>query len=313
MPDAAQKKPEKRQGYDNRYMIKKLKIVLLSITLLITSLSINTHECNEVSESYEYILNQIKTEVLDYKNFITINNIKSDKSKKYKNIIAALDAVCNTEADTFWLRQWHTILHENNKLEITFSMAFNNNINKIKSEKEKLDKEIEKIINNFDPNKTNGATIEMKKFYYIRDYIIKNTEYAETDDKNNPKTDMIHDAYGCIINKYAVCDGFSKAIMLLSKKMGILSGIIYGSGNKNATKPDHAWNYIKIDDHYYWTDVTQDNVEYKSTGKDHHKFDMMTDNILCKTHIIFTDFKFNKHIPICNTDRKEYLLAAKRT
>lgn len=66
-----------------------------------------------------------------------------------------------------------------------------------------------------------------------------------------------HDAYGALAdtNHYAVCDGYSKAFLLLCEKEGIESVVVLGSSVPNMV--GHAWNYVKMDNgQWYAIDVT---------------------------------------------------------
>ena len=65
-----------------------------------------------------------------------------------------------------------------------------------------------------------------------------------------------HNAYGAIINKLAVCDGFSLGFSLLAQKLGFECMLVTGpSGNDTEL---HAWNIIKIRNRFYHFDITWD-------------------------------------------------------
>jgi transglutaminase-like putative cysteine protease len=66
-----------------------------------------------------------------------------------------------------------------------------------------------------------------------------------------------HDAYGALVdpNHYAVCDGYSKAFLLLCQKEGIECVVVFGTGLPSFI--NHAWNYVKLDNgSWYAIDVT---------------------------------------------------------
>ena len=73
-------------------------------------------------------------------------------------------------------------------------------------------------------------------------------------------TDNCHNAYGALVEGLAVCDGYSTAYGYLLQRCGIQSFLAVG----NYLEPDtgdvigHAWNYVRIEDHYHQTDVTWD-------------------------------------------------------
>ena len=71
--------------------------------------------------------------------------------------------------------------------------------------------------------------------------------------------DLAHTAYGALVQKEAVCDGYSKAYKMVLERAGIDSVIIASSG--------HAWNSIEHPDAWYETDLTWDD-----TGDDPYIF-----------------------------------------
>ena len=78
-------------------------------------------------------------------------------------------------------------------------------------------------------------------------------EEKEAEESINPTA---HNAYGAIINKLAVCDGFSLAFSLLAQKLGFECMLVTGPSGIDAEP--HAWNIIKIQNRFYHFDVTWD-------------------------------------------------------
>ena len=99
-----------------------------------------------------------------------------------------------------------------------------------------------------------------------------------------------HTLYGSLVNKVAVCDGYAKAYQYLLKKLGILSHMVSGYSYNPVTGAGeaHAWNLVRINGEYYYTDVTwadQSNVfysylncDYSQISKD-HQFNSLGYNI----------------------------------
>ena len=78
-----------------------------------------------------------------------------------------------------------------------------------------------------------------QKLKAIHDYLVKNCVYKERVSAGN-----YHDAftaYGCLINKEAVCQGYAAAFNLLALKAGIRSIAVTGDAGGSS----HAWNYVK--------------------------------------------------------------------
>lgn len=91
-----------------------------------------------------------------------------------------------------------------------------------------------------------------QKLKAIHDYLVKNCVYKE-----RVSAGSYHDAftaYGCLINKEAVCQGYAAAFNLLALKAGIRSIAVTGDAGGSS----HAWNYVKNGSSYYYIDATWD-------------------------------------------------------
>lgn len=85
---------------------------------------------------------------------------------------------------------------------------------------------------------------QVKAFH---DYLVNNTEYRNTGDRS-------HSAAGPLLDGFAVCEGYSRALDLLCYFSGIECICINGTGNGGG----HGWNKVKIDGQWYNIDVTWD-------------------------------------------------------
>ncbi len=67
-------------------------------------------------------------------------------------------------------------------------------------------------------------------------------------------------SYGALVDGKAVCAGYAKAYQLLLHKVGIPSFYVTGESINPATgNPEaHAWNLVRLDGKWYYTDVTWD-------------------------------------------------------
>lgn len=89
-----------------------------------------------------------------------------------------------------------------------------------------------------------------QKLQAIHDYLVKNCVY----EGDNDVSDDAYTAYGCLIKKKAVCQGYAAAFNLLARKAGIPSIAVCGDAGGNS----HAWNYVKNGSSYRYIDTTWD-------------------------------------------------------
>ena len=138
--------------------------------------------------------------------------------------------------------------------------------------KAKLDAAAEKIVAGITPSMT-----DVEKLLYVHDYIVLNCKYDYTKSK--------YDMYDCLVDKSAVCQGYSLAYMYILKTyLNIDCSIVYSDSM------GHAWNYVKLGNKWYHVDVTKDdastvymNASYDNLGFVMHENFLMSDDLAKKT------------------------------
>ncbi len=119
---------------------------------------------------------------------------------------------------------------------------------------------------------------EYGKELYIHDYIVSNCEYESCDDDST--------AYGCLVNGYAVCSGYSRATMLLLNEVGIESILIGGTGISDSQGSiSHMWNVVWIDGEPYQLDTTWDDPTGSNNTYIYHMFFNVTSELISIDHI----------------------------
>ena len=115
-------------------------------------------------------------------------------------------------------------------------------------------KKVETEVNRIIKEKIKKGMSEIEKVKTIHDYLVLTVAYDyENFVKNNVSEDSF-EAFGALINKVAVCDGYTKSMALLLNKIGIQTIQVSGSGNGGS----HSWNMVKIEGQYYHIDTTWD-------------------------------------------------------
>lgn len=134
---------------------------------------------------------------------------------------------------------------------------------------------------------------EYDKARWVHDVLVTNVEYDENVyysnigalDENVPY-DYAYTAYGALINRKAVCAGYSKAYQLILNRMGIECGCITGTAVNELGPGPHAWNYVRLDGDYYLVDVTWDDpIGPGNTGNTiRHDYFAITDQEMSRNH-----------------------------
>lgn len=141
---------------------------------------------------------------------------------------------------------------------------------KIADYKKRFNKAVNSFLSVIDDNLS-----DFRKALLIHDKMIVNYKYKSSGD-------ISYTAYGAIVNKSAVCEGYTRAYCYLLSKVGIESKCI------NNERKSHCWNYIKLGDKWYHVDVTSDDPMPDTCGYVSHKYFLVSDSKL-------SSYKSNEH------------------
>lgn len=159
-----------------------------------------------------------------------------------------------------------------------------------KIELEKYTSRLEKAVNTVASAAEKEKT-DYEKIKYVHDYIVTNTDY----EKNGSNGARCHNAYGCLVDKKAVCDGYAAAFKLIMNRIGIPCSNVDGGG--------HKWNYVVLGGEPYYVDVTWDDpvsVGEKNIGMVYRYFMVTTEDIELG-HTIESE-----NPPVCKSDKYDY-------
>lgn len=148
----------------------------------------------------------------------------------------------------------------------------------------------------------NRSMDDYEKELVLHDYLVQNIVYDYDGFLSQNSSWEIYSAYGALINKKAVCEGYAKAMKILLDRCAIDCLIVTG----DSTIPDshssvgHAWNMVKIKHHFYHLDVTWDAPINKSPDELFHYYFNLSDNE------ILIDHKWNSDVPQCHSNEHNY-------
>ncbi|MGN0368001.1 MAG: transglutaminase domain-containing protein [Wujia sp.] len=127
----------------------------------------------------------------------------------------------------------------------------------------------------------------------IHDYIVKNCKYGYVETSK----DYAYRAYGALVQKTAVCNGYAEAFALLLSCVGVENQIITGTADGEL----HAWNLVKLDGDWYQVDATWDDPLPDRGSFVGHAYFNVTDDIMDVRH------DWNKeNFPACKSKTENY-------
>ena len=129
---------------------------------------------------------------------------------------------------------------------------------------------------------------EFMKIFKVYEYMANNISYPERGIKYREEH---YTAYGALVNKIAVCDGFAKGFNVFMSELGIESERVV------SLEENHAWNIVKLEGQWYELDVAWQSSRTIETVGDVNDFFLRKKNYI---HNV-TDAKA-PHYEYCNSN-----------
>lgn len=140
------------------------------------------------------------------------------------------------------------------------------------------------------------------KIVFVHDYIVNHTTYDTAGAESN-ENGLYGTAYGCLVQGNAICQGYSEAFQYIMKRLGIECGVCRG----DTARGRHAWNYVNLNEKYYWLDVTWDDPVPENNAPEtlSHTYCLVDDERMLRTRNADSDLKF---IPKCYSMDNNYFV-----
>lgn len=114
-------------------------------------------------------------------------------------------------------------------------------------EQAELERQVQHVASLVDPDST-----DLQKVKTVHDWLVRNTVYDEVNCRNGTLQKISYTAYGALVRKTAVCQGYSLAFERIMEEVGIPCVTVVSD------ELNHAWNMVQIDGEWYHVDVTRD-------------------------------------------------------
>lgn len=122
------------------------------------------------------------------------------------------------------------------------------------AQKESYEGQIERTKDQWMADLPAGAS-EYEKVKYVYEVLIDEVTYDLTAENNQ-------NILSVFLNQRTVCAGFAHAAQDMLQDMGVQCTYVTGTANSEP----HAWNLVRIDDAYYYMDVTWGNPSYMNAS-----------------------------------------------
>ena len=140
------------------------------------------------------------------------------------------------------------------------NLFYKNSYNEIAKMRVEFEEEVDYIISTLDENMN-----DIEIILAIHEYFLIHFTYDYTY--------SIYNAYDILINKSGVCQAYSLAYKYILNKLGFECWLV------TSDTINHAWNVVKLGDHYYHIDTTW-NDAYSTLGKANHDNFLKSENAI---------------------------------
>ena len=285
-----------------RHDIHPLLVVLILITIISISYFVrNGGDIIKVS-SNNSVYSTIEAGLLNNQTEIMVST--HDDAEK---IIEEARRVLNAHPELFWATGGFSMTSMPNMALPTYTLKIDSRCRQddIPKMMTSLNESVDSIVGAANTK----CDSDYEKAAFVHDFIVLNCTYdADTFNKylnnSNDGTSLAYTSYGCLVNRKAVCAGYSKAYKLILNRLNIECEVVSGTATNDMGTVNHAWNYIKLDDGYYLVDVTWDDpVSFDGTQRKEVRRDYfcLNSEMMSKDH--FPDAE--EEVPNC--DGKRYL------
>ena len=242
----------------------------------------NYHQLNTVQQGmYKTILDAVIT--------MKTGNINLGKGTK-KDAVISMYAIKYDYPELFWLGFEYGTGEKDDTVYLRFDKGDLEGYTYTHDERVKMMAELQTAVKDILDKCITADMTDFEKEVAIHDWICQNVVYdkdADLDAENiadrKRENPLSWTAYGAIVNRVAVCEGYSKAFQLLMYCVGINSNLVCGETTDGSP---HMWNTVMLDNEWYYVDVLWDDVAEDNII---HTFLNVDSETIKKTHTLYSN------------------------
>ncbi|MBQ8469533.1 MAG: hypothetical protein IJ547_02945 [Clostridia bacterium] len=195
-------------------------------------------------EAYNFIVSQLP----DFPERIAVPNLTSEEVQE------VYTAVSYDNPEYFFLG--NTCQYMRFGAVFYFQPSYKMTAEEYRTQWSLVEEEANRLIANLDA----GAS-DYEKELYVHDVMGEMTDYE------TGTTDSVYTPYGMLVAHRANCEGYSRTMQYLLKRMGVVSRVVSGTGMSESGNENHMWNVVTISGREYNVDATWDDyIIDSSTG-----------------------------------------------
>ena len=208
----------------------------------------------------------------------------------------------------FWVDPYTFTINEiqqGDKYRLTLNVSYIVEEDSLEEKKADFNKKITEIVAG-----ANAQANDFDKVLFVYDYILNNAKYDDELVKSDDTADLGRSAYGCLIDGETICSGYSMAFNIIMRELGIESGFEFNNYDEFSIISGHVWNYCKLENEYYYFDLTWDDTifdseDYKKHIDHGHMYFAITKDELSKTNFTMVP---NAPTPACNGTKYNFFV-----
>ena len=188
-------------------------------------------------------------------------------SGDFQNRVAAyFSKVVNDHPELFYVKNEYTISYYDNGA-VYFRPQY---LSFTDSQVAQFNAKVEEIVKS-----ARQFNTPLEQMLYVHDYLATYCGYNwEVATGNKEPTSRVFSAYGVLVDRDAVCQGYALAYKLILNKLGINCITV------TSTDMHHMWNLVQLDGKWYHVDVTWDDSVPDMQGRALHSYFLLSDSTI---------------------------------
>lgn len=220
-------------------------------------------------------------------------------------VYSAYKLVLSAHPELFWVWDSCTVYTRENGVITCFSPEYTMDVAQIPDRQRLFASVAQQIV-----QQACSYSSEYERALYIHDYLVSSIVYDQqaADEIDNEQHEISlresSTAYGALVNKRAICSGYTKAFQYLLNLCGMDALFAVGDGITEDGSIPHSWNVVRIDGQYYHIDVTWDDPVYEddTVDKPCYTYFCLTTQEILKDHTIYA----GQELPECTATTYHY-------